>query len=103
MFLDVYMGDGVGFDVGFTGVGLSLLVFVSASGFSPDNILIQSQIRVLRMLLTGITGIRSESGVTLVQRCHCWFKTILFLLPLVQNDSLLYYLLPGTGRLFALS
>ena len=46
---------------------------------------------------------RSESGVTLVQRCHCWFKTILFLLPLVQNDSLLYYLLPGTGRLFALS
>jgi hypothetical protein len=32
------MGDGVGFDVGFTGVGLSLLVFVSASGFSPDNI-----------------------------------------------------------------
>ena len=38
MFLDVYMGDGVGFDVGFTGVGLSLLVFVSASGFSPDTV-----------------------------------------------------------------
>ena len=37
MFLDVYMGAGVGFDVGFTGVGLSLLVFVSASGFSPDT------------------------------------------------------------------
>jgi hypothetical protein len=31
------MGDGVGFDVGFTGVGLSLLVFVFASGFSPDT------------------------------------------------------------------
>jgi hypothetical protein len=88
------MGDGVGFDVGFTGVGLSLLVFVSASGFSPDNI--------REVLLTGITGkekMKDQKAVLLlVQRCHCWFKTILFLLPLVQNDSLLYYLLRGTGR-----
>jgi hypothetical protein len=70
------MGDGVGFDVGFTGVGLSLLVFVSASGFSPDNI--------RDVLLTGITGkekMKDQKAVLLlVQRCHCWFKTILFLL-----------------------
>ena len=41
---------------------------------------------------------KEKAVLLLVQRCHCWFKTILFLLPLVQNDSLLYYLLPGTGR-----
>jgi len=64
------MGDGVGFDVGFTGVGLSLLVFVSASGFSPDNI--------REVLLTGITGIRSESGVTVGSKMSL----------LVQNDSI---------------
>jgi len=51
------MGDGVGFDVGFTGVGLSLLVFVSASGFSPDTfeVLIRvSEVGRVLMLLTGI-------------------------------------------------
>ena len=82
-----------------------MLVFVSASGFSPDKIIFWP---IREVLLTGITAgkekMKDQKAVLLlVQRCHCWFKTILFLLPLVQNDSLLYYLLPGTGRLFALS